>query len=496
MIKTLRAQLLLIVGACALGFFGTASAQQTLSDDFSLDDAIQSVVFVSVERISGRSQSYLGIIVSPSLILTSSDAVSGASSKLSIGGDTATVIQEFVGKNLALISYPRGGLKPVTLARVIGEEGREINFVYKNSDGANVQTATIVNLVSEKTKKGGYFDSSIAPTLINSEQAAVFNNCGELIGFYDKSIRSDLATAKGLDEILAVVGSAGRYITAETVCQSESTKQKIREDIAQRQAEEAQARAAKALQEVESASEKQAEEAARALEAAENKATLEVDRVKAEADRLAEEAEQVAASERAIIEAELREAEERAAIREATNQAELERIREENAAKEADLSDQVKQQQLQYMVGSGALAALLALFILFFFLRSRDDNARQKESTTNNEGIAFNESGIDVIIRGAGLSLKLPEELLIRKRGVTIGRSAADCDFVLDTPSISRSHLRAILHDNLLYIEDLGSANGTSLNGKQLEPGQMAALHDNDDLEIADSHFSVEVRPR
>ena len=94
------------------------------------------------------------------------------------------------------------------------------------------------------------------------------------------------------------------------------------------------------------------------------------------------------------------------------------------------------------------------------------------------------------------MSLKLPEELLARERGVTIGRSAADCDFVLDAPSISRSHLRAILRDGLIYVEDLGSANGTRLNGKQLQPSQMAALHDNDDLEIADSHFSVEVRLR
>ena len=83
-----------------------------------------------------------------------------------------------------------------------------------------------------------------------------------------------------------------------------------------------------------------------------------------------------------------------------------------------------------------------------------------------------------------------------RERGATIGRSAADCDFVLDAPSISRSHLRLILRKDLLYVEDLGSANGTHLNGKQLDPGQMAALHDNDDLELADSHFSIEVRPR
>ena len=116
-----------------------------------------------------------------------------------------------------------------------------------------------------------------------------------------------------------------------------------------------------------------------------------------------------------------------------------------------------------------------------------------EQSQSPNE---FNETGIDLIIRGAGLSLKVPEEILGRERGATIGRSAADCDFVLDAPSISRSHLRVILRDGLLYAEDLGSANGTCINGKRLESGQLAALHNADDLELADSHFSVEVRAR
>ena len=77
-----------------------------------------------------------------------------------------------------------------------------------------------------------------------------------------------------------------------------------------------------------------------------------------------------------------------------------------------------------------------------------------------------------------------------------IGRSAADCDFVLDAPSISRSHIRLEQRGAVLYIEDLGSANGTTLNGKRLVAGQASALHDDDDLELADSSFTVEIRNR
>ena len=85
---------------------------------------------------------------------------------------------------------------------------------------------------------------------------------------------------------------------------------------------------------------------------------------------------------------------------------------------------------------------------------------------------------------------------MLRERGVLIGRSAADCDFVLDAPSISRSHIRLTQKDGVIYIEDLGSANGTMLNAKRLLPSQPSALHDNDDLELADSSFSVEIRGR
>ena len=475
-----------ILTCIAITVTSTARAQEAISTDFELSEVAPSVVSLTVERVAGRTQSYVGVVVSPSLILTSSDAVSGLSPKLSIGGDSATIIQQVDDKKMALISYPRGGLKPVTLALAFGEEGREINFVYKNAEGAQVQRASIVNLVSQNTSRGGYFDASLAPALINAEQAIVFNNCGELIGFFDKSIRSDVVTAKGLDEVTTVVASTGRYTTAESVCQSESEKQKIRDDIAQKQVEERETQADEALKNAEKEAKDREEEAAKALREAEEKA-------KADLANAKEAAEQKAAKESARIEAERQQSEEDAAQREADNQAELEKIRNENAAKKAEVQAQVDRQRKQYMFGFGALAVLL---IFFLFVFGRKNKKLGQAALARDDSGTYNEAGIDLIIRGAGLSLKIPEETMSRERGATIGRSAADCDFVLDAPSISRSHLRLILRKDLLYVEDLGSANGTHLNGKQLDPGQMAALHDNDDLELADSHFSIEVRPR
>lgn len=77
---------------------------------------------------------------------------------------------------------------------------------------------------------------------------------------------------------------------------------------------------------------------------------------------------------------------------------------------------------------------------------------------------------------------------------MTIGRAQEDnpesVEFDL-TPygafhfGVSRVHARLTLHDGFLYIEDLGSTNGTRINGFQLTPNQKYRLRDGDEIEFA-----------
>lgn len=74
----------------------------------------------------------------------------------------------------------------------------------------------------------------------------------------------------------------------------------------------------------------------------------------------------------------------------------------------------------------------------------------------------------------------LLDEIAIDKQVMTIGRDA-ESDLQLNDPSVSRHHatLRRIYTD--LYIEDLGSTNGTHLNGRPvtkhvLKPGDQLAI--------------------
>lgn len=69
------------------------------------------------------------------------------------------------------------------------------------------------------------------------------------------------------------------------------------------------------------------------------------------------------------------------------------------------------------------------------------------------------------------------------KGGATIGRSSAS-DIVLPDDYVSQTHARVFARKQFLYIEDLGSTNGTFIDGRRIEgerqikPGQEIVLGD------------------
>lgn len=50
---------------------------------------------------------------------------------------------------------------------------------------------------------------------------------------------------------------------------------------------------------------------------------------------------------------------------------------------------------------------------------------------------------------------------------------------------VSRKHAIITRHEGGLYIEDLGSTNGTRINGFELSPNRKYRLRDNDEVEFA-----------
>src|SRR5580704_5230868 len=67
-----------------------------------------------------------------------------------------------------------------------------------------------------------------------------------------------------------------------------------------------------------------------------------------------------------------------------------------------------------------------------------------------------------------------------------------DCDLCLPHKSISKMHCVIVKTDGLLLIRDLGSTNGTRVNGLRI---RRAALLPNDQLSIAGFKFRVHFGP-
>ena len=73
--------------------------------------------------------------------------------------------------------------------------------------------------------------------------------------------------------------------------------------------------------------------------------------------------------------------------------------------------------------------------------------------------------------------------------GAVLGRGA-DADIVLQDSFASSRHARLVPQGDVVVLEDLGSTNGTYLNGEPLTGPQ--PLHDGDRIRIGDSEFTFE----
>lgn len=71
---------------------------------------------------------------------------------------------------------------------------------------------------------------------------------------------------------------------------------------------------------------------------------------------------------------------------------------------------------------------------------------------------------------------------------MVMGRSL-ECDLAMVTPHVSRQHARLDVENERLYIEDLGSSNGTVINGKPAV-GRQELRHD-DEVRLHDIIFRV-----
>ena len=67
--------------------------------------------------------------------------------------------------------------------------------------------------------------------------------------------------------------------------------------------------------------------------------------------------------------------------------------------------------------------------------------------------------------------------------------SAAECNGCVESDTVSRMHARFTKVEDIYFVEDLNSANGTKIGGRELDYKGKASLQKNEMIEFADEKF-------
>ena len=111
-----------------------------------------------------------------------------------------------------------------------------------------------------------------------------------------------------------------------------------------------------------------------------------------------------------------------------------------------------------------------------------DISDAKRMSKSQDEGYGY----LKLINLRRELSFRVFESYPVRECTV-LGRSKK-CDIYINNPYLSKEHARITFEEDKFYIEDLGSTNGTYLNGKELG-SRPVRLKDNDKITFGDISF-------
>ncbi|MFK7695350.1 DUF6382 domain-containing protein [Paenibacillus sp. HJGM_3] len=92
---------------------------------------------------------------------------------------------------------------------------------------------------------------------------------------------------------------------------------------------------------------------------------------------------------------------------------------------------------------------------------------------------------LDITVDGRTESVQLTKESFL------IGRSDGRADYTLEESGVSKHHLELIRRGNAYFAQDLGSTNGTLLNGERMAPYKAYPLSPEDTLRVIRTQFLI-----
>ena len=344
----------------------------------------------------------------------------------------------------------------------------------------------------------------------------VINECGQVAGLnVPDSTQAPGRLARDMeprDTVLALGAEALAVRLRENgtefeLIEEECVSAEARAAAEQRQREEAEARAiAEQRQreeaEARAAAEQRQREEAEAQAAAEQRQREEAEARAAAEQRQREEAEAQAAE----AERERRRAQESATVAE---QAVVTAARREQEQRRS--SEQLKRFATW---GVAAATVLLLLLLLFWVLSARRKRhairmARTRAAAAEREAVEARRQAaaipepapFDCVLTGrdaggAVHALNLRRDVLGAPAGIVVGRDPSESSHIVVDASVSRAHARVYVKGGVVHIEDLGSTNGTFLNGQKLVKGEGARIRDGDELALGSVMFRIDLKAR
>ncbi len=444
----------------------------------SIPSFSQTVFQVAVQESGAEVRAGVAVLVAaeagaPAALLTSSGVVGSGENAQYVVLDSATgartlgqldVRSEETG--LALLSVPGLGGTPAVLASGPSGEGRQVEVRLPDGQTRRGHLHSVVERAGQ----------TLYRFTVRPEQGEggvpVMNNCGEFLTI-SRALRSggwswaDFGFGLGpeLDAVKSFLAEQGVVVeTSSDVCLSVEERlaaaEATREALEERQAE--------------------LEEAAK------------------KAEELTEKAEEL--TEKAERLAEIEAAKRRLETQLLEQQEELSQRQQELEQKEEAQSEwQEARRQQDLLLRYGGIAALTLLLggglvaSLLLRARRRRLEASERHLVAAEEELArTNVSFPDLVLTGHGpdcgdVRLKVNGSALARApNGQILGRSSAGADYVVDAGSVSRRHARLRVVNDDLLIEDLGSLNGTRVDGSSLKRGDSVRIRQGATLVIGD----------
>ena len=168
----------------------------------------------------------------------------------------------------------------------------------------------------------------------------------------------------------------------------------------------------------------------------------------------------------------------------------------------------------RYVVWAVAAGGLLSIALAGLWLAGRRSRARavrrkrtaEAEAEAARAAVAAREAEErriertpDVLLTGADpdggqIALRVPGRAIARTAGAVVGRSPFEGEVVLNHPEVSRRHFRLFVENGSLRVADLGSMNGTWIDGIALDPETSRSIGDGAQLRVGDVEFTVKLQ--